>query len=88
MPSTPSPIRALRLVRSIAWCGLFAVAAAPRAAGQFSSASTPRLETLGPQVGARIPPFALRDQNGRVQTLATVIGAKGAMVVFFRSADW
>lgn len=44
--------------------------------------------TLGPQVGATIPEFRGVDQNGREQTLETIVGPKGAMVVFFRSADW
>ena len=43
---------------------------------------------LGPQVGERVPDFSLRDQNGRVRNLQSVVGARGAMVVFIRSADW
>jgi len=44
--------------------------------------------SLGPQVGERIPEFALPDQNGTVQTLESIMGAEGAMIVFHRSADW
>lgn len=44
--------------------------------------------SLGPQVGATIPEFRGVDQSGRTQTLASIAGPKGAMVVFFRSADW
>jgi cytochrome oxidase Cu insertion factor (SCO1/SenC/PrrC family) len=43
---------------------------------------------LGPQVGERVPDFSLTDQNGRAQTLKTLMGPSGAMLVFFRSADW
>jgi hypothetical protein len=43
---------------------------------------------LGPQVGQRVPDFRLTDQFGNVQTLASIMGPKGAMLVFFRSADW
>ena len=43
---------------------------------------------LGPQVGERIPDFSLKDQNGNTQTLRSIMGSKGAMVVFVRSADW
>ena len=46
------------------------------------------IDRMGPQVGATVPPFALTDQHGRDQTLASIMGPKGAMVVFFRSADW
>jgi hypothetical protein len=42
----------------------------------------------GPEVGEQIPPFAAMDQNGRDQTLKSIMGPKGAMLVFFRSADW
>ena len=44
--------------------------------------------TLGPQVGARVPPIAGVDQFGRPHTLDSISGSKGAMLVFFRSADW
>jgi hypothetical protein len=46
------------------------------------------VSTLGPQVGERVPEFSLRDQNGRTQTLQSIMGARGAMLVFVRSADW
>jgi hypothetical protein len=42
----------------------------------------------GPEVNARIPDFSLPDQNGTVQTLKSLTGPKGAMLVFYRSADW
>ena len=44
--------------------------------------------SLGPQVGERIPEFALPDQNGTVQTLESIMGEEGAMILFHRSADW
>lgn len=43
---------------------------------------------LGPQVGERIPDFGLKDQNGKIWTRQSILGSKGAMLVFFRSADW
>jgi peroxiredoxin len=43
---------------------------------------------LGPQVGERVPDFGLKDQSGRTQTLQSIMGPKGAMLVFVRSADW
>ena len=43
---------------------------------------------LGPQVGAQAIDFSLVDQSGRTQSLATIAGPKGTMLVFFRSADW
>jgi hypothetical protein len=55
-----------------------------------SLAALPQVDvnTLGPQVGQQAVPFSLPDQNGKLQTLATVAGSKGTMLVFFRSADW
>jgi hypothetical protein len=43
---------------------------------------------LGPQVGERVPDFSLPDQGGRIRTLQSIMGPRGAMVVFLRSADW
>lgn len=42
----------------------------------------------GPSVGDRIPAFSAPDQNGKTQTFQTIAGPKGAMLVFYRSADW
>ncbi len=46
------------------------------------------IDSLGPQVGAVVPAFSGMDQFNRPQTLESVSGPEGAMVVFFRSADW
>lgn len=43
---------------------------------------------LGPQVGERVPDFQLTDQTGKIQTLQSIMGRRGAMLVFLRSADW
>jgi peroxiredoxin len=43
---------------------------------------------LGPQVGERVPDFTLTDQNGAQRTLQSIMGRRGAMLVFIRSADW
>jgi len=42
----------------------------------------------GPDVGRKIPGFEAQDQNGKTQTLASISGPNGAMLVFYRSADW
>jgi hypothetical protein len=46
------------------------------------------VESVGPKVGEALPLFSLQDQSGRTQSLASVLGPKGAVIVFFRSADW
>lgn len=43
---------------------------------------------LGPPVGSKVPAFAAPDQHGTVQGLDSIKGPKGAMLVFYRSADW
>lgn len=43
---------------------------------------------LGPHLGEQVPDFSLRDQNGNTRTRDSIMGSKGAMLVFFRSADW
>jgi peroxiredoxin len=43
---------------------------------------------LGAQVGERVPDFSLPDQNGRLRTLASIMGPRGALLMFIRSADW
>ena len=54
------------------------------------AAQSPAVDTskIGPQVGAVVPPISGTDQFGRTHTLSSVSGPKGAMLVFFRSADW
>lgn len=42
----------------------------------------------GPEVGSTLPPFEAPDQNGRLQNLKSILGRKGALLVFYRSADW
>ncbi|HUE87132.1 MAG TPA: hypothetical protein VMO26_13735 [Vicinamibacterales bacterium] len=43
---------------------------------------------LGSQVGERVPDFSLKDQEGTTRTLSSIMGPNGAMIVFYRSADW
>ena len=49
-----------------------------------------RLEPLsvGLAVGQKAPPFSLHDQFGQAQTLESLKGSKGTVLLFFRSADW
>ena len=48
----------------------------------------PEVERFGPQVGDVVPDFSLTDQHGQTQTLQSIMGPNGAMLVFSRSADW
>jgi hypothetical protein len=73
-----------RLTRSLVLGWLVVVCAA------VISAQAPKIDTslIGPRIGQRVPDFSGTDQFGRTQTLASSLGAKGVMLVFFRSADW
>ena len=65
------------------------LATAPSAQQSTSPVRTPiDVTKLGPQVGERVPDFSLKDQTGKVWTLQSIMGSKGAMLVFYRSADW
>ena len=68
-----------RFIAAIALCiGLVTIVAA----------QTPDPQSLGPKVGERVPEFNLPDQHGTMRSLRSTLGPKGAVLVFFRSADW
>ena len=46
------------------------------------------LMSIGLATGQKAPAFSVRDQFGRVQTLDTLKGTNGTVLLFFRSADW
>ena len=46
------------------------------------------LTAIGLPVGQKAPAFALRDQSGHQQTLESLKGPHGTVLLFFRSADW
>ena len=43
---------------------------------------------VGLPVGRKAPDFSARDQFGQAQTLETLRGTHGTVLLFFRSADW
>jgi hypothetical protein len=42
----------------------------------------------GVAVGKSAPTFQARDQFGKEQTISSLMGRNGLLLVFFRSADW
>jgi peroxiredoxin len=56
----------------------------------FASSLKPAAaEDLGPPVGVTAPDIGKRlDQTGVPRTLTDVMGSKGVVLMFFRSADW
>jgi cytochrome oxidase Cu insertion factor (SCO1/SenC/PrrC family) len=75
---------------TISWTVIAVLAGVTSGAPQSNPTPRARVDVskLGPQVGERVPDFNLKDQNGRSWTLQSIMGPKGAMLVFFRSADW
>jgi hypothetical protein len=69
-------------------CVMLALGSLTGLSQTLPSRTAAELDKLGPQIGSRVPDFSLTDQNGRTQTLKSVLGSNGGMLVFFRSADW
>jgi|SRR5580704_5755862 hypothetical protein len=44
--------------------------------------------SIGLSVGQKVPAFSLGDQFGHTQTLDSLKGSNGTVLLFFRSADW
>ena len=42
----------------------------------------------GVPAGKAAPPFRARDQFAKEQTLSSLMGPNGLVLLFFRSADW
>ena len=58
------------------------------AAVSLLALNLPAAVKSGPEVGSAMPPFQAIDQNGKSQTLKSLLGPKGLVLVFYRSADW
>lgn len=54
----------------------------------ISSIAAAQHVPTGPAVGTLIPAFETTDLNGHPQTLGSLTGPKGLVLVFIRSADW
>jgi len=69
-------------------CVLTAGGAIGNQVAATAPAPIPDVAKVGPQVGSSVPDFSLPDQTGKVRTLQSLMGPKGLMLVFSRSADW
>ena len=54
----------------------------------LSFADAEYAEAWGPDIGTTAPLLAATDQNGKDQTLETLKGTNGILLVFNRSVDW
>ena len=66
------------------------VVCAGAALAQVSTITQKPAETkaVGLAVGQKAPAFKARDQRGKEQTLSSLAGPKGLVLLFVRSADW
>jgi AhpC/TSA family len=60
---------------------------APELWKSFVAAQNDGLRT-GPGIGEKVPDFTLPDQSGKAHSLHDLMGPKGLLLVFVRSADW
>ena len=79
-----------QLVSLSAMVGLIATLSLPLSAQAQTETTRTEIEVaaLGPQVGDTVPAFALPDQHGQLQSLDSIKGPNGTMLLFHRSADW
>jgi len=68
-------------------CGLNSAFAQGRQPFDRPSPGTDNWST-GPAVGEYIPEFAGKDQDGVIRTFDGIKGPNGALIIFYRSADW
>lgn len=54
----------------------------------LSASSLLMARDYGPAIGAKMPGFELQDQDGKAHSLQSLLGPKGAVILFYRSADW
>lgn len=56
--------------------------------GSIHVASLRLFSEVGLAPGQKAPDFSARDQSGKTQSLDTLRGPKGTVLLFYRSADW
>ena len=54
----------------------------------LATANEEHAANWGPKVGTTAPMLEAEDQAGKTQTLSSLKGSKGLLVVFNRSVDW
>ena len=69
-------------------CALLDFSSRVAAQPEAGQSLLPDIQKLGPQVGTHVPDFVLLDQTKQLRTLKSLMGPKGLMLMFFRSADW
>ena len=81
------PHRAQRL-KGWLLAGALAMAAPMALVGCSQGTDAEYVTSWGPSLGTQAPLLAANDQDGNAQTLASLAGPNGLLVVFNRSVDW
>ena len=76
-----------QFLKCVGWAALFCLAV-PALAQNASRSRIPANLTTGPEVGERIPQIEAVDQHGQRRNFDDIAGPAGAMILFYRSADW
>src|SRR3989338_2741209 len=87
-PARPGVVSTYRVALLGASIAAGVVAAAAHVQVRVQAPASVDVQKVGPQVGTKVPDFSLPDQGGRVRTLGSLMGPRGVVLVFFRSADW
>ena len=66
----------------------FAISVSVLHPGLVLAVQSGRSIKTGPAIGDPIPLFQAMDQHGKTQDFQSIRGPKGALILFFRSADW
>ena len=74
-------------IKCIGWAALCCLAI-PALAQNASRSRVPANLTTGPEIGERIPLIEAVDQHGVRRDFDDIVGPAGAMILFYRSADW
>jgi len=81
------PRRAPRL-KGWLLAGALAMAAPLALVGCAQGTDAAYVTSWGPAIGTEAPLLSANDQDGNLQTLDTLAGPNGLLIVFNRSVDW
>ena len=70
------------------WCLALVFTASAALVSVADTQPDMKVDDLGPKIGDVAPDFEAPDQHGVARRLSALLGPKGAMLVFYRSADW
>ncbi|MBI3939576.1 MAG: hypothetical protein HY315_01965 [Acidobacteria bacterium] len=84
----PARVNGARAVLAGTVLWVFCLSAFGQSGGRESSFEPNKDVKTGIEVGQPVPSFQLLDQFGKQQDFSTIKGPRGAVLIFFRSADW